>query len=188
MSTTDTPEAHTPTTSVERVNVSHALGSRSAARYAAVQALYQIEATDEVLLEPVLKVFERHFNMIEIDGMELGEYDQQLFQSLLEGVAQVAADLDDMVYGALSEKWSLARLDSVMRAILRAGTFELSERLDIPAKVTINEYITIANLFFSGKEPAMVNATLFTLAETLRPDELDAPAAAAATEAETATD
>ncbi|MEC8153450.1 MAG: hypothetical protein VX077_01015, partial [Pseudomonadota bacterium] len=100
MSTTDTPEADTPTTPVERVNVSHALGSRSAARYAAVQALYQIEATDEVLLEPVLKVFERHFNMIEIDGMELGEYDQQLFQSLLEGVARVAADLDDMVYGA----------------------------------------------------------------------------------------
>ena len=171
MSDADTPQADTATAPVERVNVSHALGPRSAARYAAVQALYQIEATDEVLLEPVLKVFERHFNMIEIDGMELGEYDQQLFQSLLEGVARVAADLDDMVYGALSEKWSLARLDSV-RAILRAGTFELSERLDIPAKVTI-QGITIANLFFSGKEPAMVNATLFTLAETLRPDELD---------------
>lgn len=165
-----------PTTATpEKVNVSHALGPRSAARFAAVQALYQIESNDEVLLEPVIQGFIRHFNVVELDGIELGEYDQQLFQSILEGVARVASDLDDMIYGALSEKWSLARLDSVMRAILRAGTFELSERLDIPAKVSINEYISIANLFFSGKEPSMVNGTLFSLAEVLRPDELDSP-------------
>jgi N utilization substance protein B len=105
--------------------------------------------------------------------MELGAYDRQLFQAILEGISRVAADLDDMIYGSLSEKWSLARLDSVMRAILRAGAFELSERLDIPAKVTIDEYITLANLFFSGKEPAMVNGTLVTIAETLRPEELN---------------
>ena len=160
-------------TTPEHVNISHTLGPRTAARFAAIQALYQIETNDEVLLDPVLQGFERHFNTVDLDGMELGEYDQQLFQAILEGVSRVASDLDDMVYGALSEKWSLARLDSVMRAILRAGTFELSERLDIPAKVTIDEYITLANLFFSGKEPAMVNGTLVTIAETLRPDELN---------------
>jgi len=121
----------------------------------------------------VLKGFLRHFNSVDLDGMELGEYDQQLFQSILEGISRVASDLDDMIYGSLSEKWSLARLDSVMRAILRAGTFELSERLDIPVKVTIDEYVTLANLFFSGKEPAMVNGTLVTIAETLRPEELN---------------
>lgn len=157
----------------EHVNISHTLGPRTAARFAAIQALYQIETTDEVLLDPVLKGFERHFNTVDLDGMELGEYDQQLFQAILEGISRVASDLDDMIYGSLSEKWSLARLDSVMRAILRAGTFELSERLDIPAKVTIDEYISLANLFFSGKEPAMVNGTLVTIAETLRPDELN---------------
>ena len=158
---------------LEHVNISHTLGPRTAARFAVIQALYQIETTDEVLLEPVLKGFLRHFNSVDLDGMELGEYDQQLFQSILEGISRVASDLDDMIYGSLSEKWSLARLDSVMRAILRAGTFELSERLDIPVKVTIDEYVTLANLFFSGKEPAMVNGTLVTIAETLRPEELN---------------
>ena len=158
---------------LEHVNISHTLGPRTAARFAVIQALYQIETTDEVLLEPVLKGFLRHFNSVDLDGMELGEYDQQLFQAILEGISRVASDLDDMIYGSLSEKWSLARLDSVMRAILRAGTFELSERLDIPVKVTIDEYISLANLFFSGKEPAMVNGTLVTIAETLRPDELN---------------
>ena len=157
----------------KHVNISHTLGPRTAARFAAIQALYQIETTDEVLIDPVLKGFERHFNTVDLDGMELGEYDQQLFQAILEGISRVASDLDDMIYGSLSAKWSLARLDSVMRAILRAGTFELSERLDIPAKVTIDEYISLANLFFSGKEPAMVNGTLVTIAETLRPDELN---------------
>ena len=158
---------------LEHVNISHTLGPRTAARFAVIQALYQIETTDEVLLEPVLKGFLRHFNSVDLDGMELGEYDQQLFQAILEGISRVASDLDDMIYGSLSNKWSLARLDSVMRAILRAGTFELSERLDIPAKVTIDEYVTLANLFFSGKEPAMVNGTLVTIAETLRPEELN---------------
>ncbi|MDA9176159.1 transcription antitermination factor NusB [Alphaproteobacteria bacterium] len=158
---------------LEHVNISHTLGPRTAARFAVIQALYQIETTDEVLLEPVLKGFLRHFNSVDLDGMELGEYDQQLFQAILEGISRVASDLDDMIYGSLSDKWSLARLDSVMRAILRAGTFELSERLDIPAKVTIDEYVTLANLFFSGKEPAMVNGTLVTIAETLRPEELN---------------
>lgn len=157
----------------EHVNISNTLGPRTAARFAAVQALYQIETNDEVLLDPVLKGFERHFNSVDLDGMELGAYDRQLFQAILEGISRVASDLDDMIYGSLSEKWSLARLDSVMRAILRAGAFELSERLDIPAKVTIDEYITLANLFFSGKEPAMVNGTLVTIAETLRPEELN---------------
>ena len=158
---------------LEHVNISHTIGPRTAARFAVIQALYQIETTDEVLLEPVLKGFLRHFNSVDLDGMELGEYDQQLFQAILEGISRVASDLDDMIYGSLSDKWSLARLDSVMRAILRAGTFELSERLDIPAKVTIDEYVTLANLFFSGKEPAMVNGTLVTIAETLRPEELN---------------
>ena len=158
---------------LEHVNISHTLGPRTAARFAVIQALYQIETPDEVLLEPVLKGFLRHFNSVDLDGMELGEYDQQLFQAILEGISRVASDLDDMIYGSLSDKWSLARLDSVMRAILRAGTFELSERLDIPAKVTIDEYVTLANLFFSGKEPAMVNGTLVTIAETLRPEELN---------------
>ena len=158
---------------LEHVNISHTLGPRTAARFAVIQALYQIETTDEVLLEPVLKGFLRHFNSVDLDGMELGEYDQQLFQAILEGISRVASDLDDMIYGSLSDKWSLARLDSVMRAILRAGTFELSERLDIPVKVTIDEYVTLANLFFSGKEPAMVNGTLVTIAETLRPEELN---------------
>jgi len=165
----------TDTPSTDHVNIAHTLGPRTAARFAAIQALYQIETNDEVLLEPVLQGFIRHFNSVDLDGMELGEYDQQLFQSILEGISRVANDLDDMVYGALSDKWSLSRLDSVMRAILRAGTFELSERLDIPVKVTIDEYITLANLFFSGKEPAMVNGTLVSIAEILRPDELNTP-------------
>mgnify|MGYP001184619215 CR=1 FL=1 len=81
----------------EYVNISHTLGHRTAARFAVIQALYQIETTDEVLLEPVLKGFLRHFNSVDLDGMELGEYDQQLFQSILEGISRVASDLDDMI-------------------------------------------------------------------------------------------
>ena len=71
--------------------------------------------------------------------------------------------------------WRLERIDSVLRAILRAGTYELMARLDVPAPVVINEYVNLAHAFFDGKEPGFANAVLDTLVRRLRPDDVELP-------------
>jgi N utilization substance protein B len=80
-------------------------------------------------------------------------------------------DLDPAIDGALSDDWPLKRVDATLRAILRAGAFELSGRPDVPARVVITEYVDVAKAFFEGEVPAMVNAVLDALARTLRPAE-----------------
>ena len=77
-------------------------------------------------------------------------------------------DVDGIVAASLPADWPLARLESVLRAILRAGCYELLARSDVPARVVINEYVEVAHAFFSGKEPGLANGVLDRLARTLR--------------------
>ncbi len=143
---------------------------RSAARLAAVQALFQIEqskTTPEAVLEEFLC-----FRLDREPGY--GEVDRSLFGDLVRGASDRRADVDDMLAATLVEDWPLPRLDATLRAILRVGTYELLARADVPARVVLNEYIDLAHAFFGGKEPGLVNGVRHRLASRLREDEMTA--------------
>lgn len=143
---------------------------RSAARLAAVQALYQMELTGGTP-EAVLQEFLDHRLGENLEGLSLGQADQALFGDLLRGVALEAEALDDMLSAVLVEGWPVERLETLLRIILRAGAYELGFRLEIPARVTITQYVNLAQAFFEGREPGMANGVLDRLAHSLRPEE-----------------
>jgi N utilization substance protein B len=145
---------------------------RSVARLTAVQALYQLEANPEAEPEAVIREFIRHRFGREIDGDQLGEADPVLFADIVLRTAADRERLDTEISAALTPDWPLARLDSVLRAILRAGAFELAHRADVPPRVIISEYTAIAYAFFTGREPALANGVLDRLGRTLRAEEL----------------
>ena len=145
---------------------------RSVARLAAVQALYQLEANPEAEPEIVVREFARHRFGEEIDGGQLAEADPALFADIVRGAAADREQLDSAISAALTPEWPLARLDSVLRALLRAGAYELSHRRDVPPRVAISEYTAIAYAFFSGKEPGLANGVLDRLARSWRLEEL----------------
>jgi len=95
-----------------------------------------------------------------------------LFADIVRRTAADQERLDTEISAALTPDWPLARLDSVLRAILRAAAFELVHRADVPPRVIISEYTAIAYAFFTGREPALANGVLDRLARTLRADEL----------------
>ena len=143
---------------------------RSSARLAAVQALYQMElaGTD---LAAVIAEFNDHRLGYELDGESYADADAAFFRDLLEGVVRGQRSLDPMLSDKLADGWRLSRIDSILRAILRAAAYELSARQDVPAKTVINEYVDVAHAFFSGDEPKVVNGILDALARSLRPAE-----------------
>jgi N utilization substance protein B len=151
---------------------------RSMARLAAVQALYQMElsqtAATGASIDAVVREFIKHRLGQEIDGDQYGEVDQKLFADIVKGASLRRADLDGMISSALTDEWPLDRLEAILRAILRAGAYELLERTDVPPRVTISEYLDVTHAFFGGKEPSLVNAVLDRLARVLRPDDLEA--------------
>jgi transcription antitermination protein NusB len=145
---------------------------RTVARFAAVQALYQLELNPELDPETVVREFARYRFDQEIDGDQLAEADAAFFADIVQGATADQARLDGDLSAALVEEWPLARLDAVLRAILRAGTWELVHRPDVPARVSISEYIAIAHAFFTGKEPGLANGVLDRLGRSLRPADM----------------
>ena len=136
---------------------------RSLARLAAVQALYQIDLNDAPVEAVINELRERGE-----DDEGFGEADDELFADIVRGVAANRDDLDGMLNAALEPEWTLKRLEAVLRAVLRAGSYELLARLEIPMRVVLNEYVDIAHAFFSGKEPSFVNGVLDRLAHDVR--------------------
>lgn len=143
---------------------------RGAARLGAVQALYQMEVAAKGLTD-VLAEFESHWLGREIEGEEYKPAEVSFFRDVLTGVLEDQRAIDPMVDRTLAEGWPLARIDAVMRAILRAGVYELSRRKDVPARVVIKEYVDVAGGFFGREESGMINAVLDRLARRLRADE-----------------
>lgn len=140
---------------------------RGAARLAAVQALYQMDIGGTGVLEVVAE-YEAHRLGQEIDGETYLKADASWFRSIVAGVVREQTKLDPMIDSALQDSWALSRLDSTVRAILRAGSFELLERRDVPVAVIVTEYVEIANAFFEGDEPKLVNAVLDRIAKHIR--------------------
>lgn len=148
---------------------------RTAARAAAVQALYQSEQAS-VSAETVIDEFVRHRlgSLPGEGGFEEGrvpDADVVLFARVVRAAARHGEALDTMIAGTLAADWPLARLDPVLRAVLRAGVAELHDAEGAPAKVVINEYLDVAHGFLAGDEPGMANAVLEKLARLLRPGE-----------------
>jgi transcription antitermination protein NusB len=143
--------------------------SRSQARLAAVQALYQMDLA-ETDLAAVIDQFKAHRLGSEADnGTGTGaQADPEHFAGVLEGVVRRQREIDPMIDQQLAQGWRLTRIDS----ILRAGALELIELADVPPRVIISEYIDVAHAFFEGDEPRVVNGVLDSLARKLRPGEL----------------
>ena len=146
--------------------------ARSAARLAAVQALYQMEASGQGV-EATIREFEHYRIGEELEGARLHKADTAFFADILRGAVETQARLDPYLERHLASGWKLSRLDATARAILRAGLYELIRRADVPGKVVISEYLDIANAFFDGDEPGFINGVLDAAARDARRDELD---------------
>jgi N utilization substance protein B len=165
--------------------------ARSAARLAAVQALYQMELA-ATPLNTIIEEFtafrlNRPPGQADGEGTDAGDdadvalldADQTYFSELVRGAVRRQRDIDPLVDKKLASGWRLVRVDSTLRAIFRAAVFEMMDRVDVPARVIINEYINVAHAFFSDDHPKVVNGVLDHLARELRPAEFTAKVAAA---------
>lgn len=153
--------------------------TRSNARLAATQALYQWEATGNKPAA-VIKEF-TDFRLGEVvDEVALPPADLKLFTLVVTGAAANVEELDDMIAAVLTEDWTVERLEATLRAILRCGVFELAHREDVPPRVVIAEYVGVCDAFFGAKETGLVNGILDQLARQLRPDEMGAGGGSAA--------
>ena len=141
--------------------------SRSAARLAAVQALYQhdMEGTPVARL---LKEFHDHRLGATIEDAQYHEAEHDFFDDIVLGVDARKADIDAVIGKRLAEGWTLERLDRPMRALLRAGTYELIARKDVPVGSVISEYVDVAHAFYDKKESAFVNGLLDAVAKEAR--------------------
>lgn len=145
--------------------------SRSQARLAAVQALYQMDLA-ETDLAAVIAEFKAHRLGPAAGHGTAMQADADHFARVLKGVVERQREIDPMIDQQLAEGWRLVRIDSIVRAILRAAAFELLALADIPSRVVISEYINVAHAFFEGDEPRVVNGVLDHLARKLRPGDL----------------
>lgn len=142
---------------------------RSAARFYAVQALFQMEAADAGL-ETVLEEFETHRLGADIDGATYAEPDLEHFRTLLAAAVREQARIDQLTHRALVERWPIERIDPTLRALFRAAGAELLAT-DTPPKVTINEYVDVAKAFYPvGKESGFVNGVLDHMARAVHPE------------------
>ena len=147
--------------------------ARSVARLAAVQALYQMEMGG-VGVDAVVREFSDHRFGGVIDSETqspdnpLAEADEAFFAEVVRGVVADQARIDRAIVRRLAQNWKLERLDATVRAILRAGAYELAARDDVPAEVVIDEYVELAKSFFEGPEPGFVNGALDAVAQDVR--------------------
>ena len=148
------------------------MNRRRAARFGAIQALYQTELSGNHV-EGVIAEFQAHRLTDLLEPLELEDrpplVDREWFARLTEGAWRSAAELDPMIEATLAEGWTLARAGYLLRAFLRAGAFELAACPDVPVRVVISEYVELAHAFLSERDAGFVNAVLDRLASRLRP-------------------
>lgn len=140
---------------------------RGAARLAAVQALYQMDIAGAGIND-IFAEFESHWLGNEVEGEKYLPAEAAFFRDVVAGVVRDQNKLDVLLDEALSKGWPLKRIDAILRAVLRAGAYELDHRKDVPARVVIKEYVDVAHAFVEGEETGLVNAVLDQLARQFR--------------------
>ncbi len=140
---------------------------RGAARLAAVQALYQMDIAGAGLNE-ILAQFESHWIGQEVEGDKYLPAERAYFRELVSGVIEDQRTLDPLIDEALQSGWPLKRIEALLRAVMRAGAYELDRKRDVPARVIMSEYVAIADAFVDRDETGMVNAVLDQIARQLR--------------------
>ncbi|MFN3423823.1 MAG: transcription antitermination factor NusB [Novosphingobium meiothermophilum] len=141
--------------------------ARAAARLAAVQALYQIDM-ERTPLHLLLDEFHQHRLGAEIEDVEYLKADVAFFDDVVKGVDARRNEIDLLLSAKLAKGWSLARLDKTMLQILRAGSYELLARKDVPVATVITEYVDVAHAFFEDREAKFVNGVLDAVAKDVR--------------------
>lgn len=147
---------------------------RGAARLAAVQALYQMDVA-ATGLHDIFAEFESHWMGREVEGRQYLPAEAAYFRTIVRGVLDDQRSLDLMIDRALDKGWPLKRIEALMRAVLRAGAFELKHRSDVPPRVVISEYVDVAHAFVGPEETGMINAVLDDLARELRSADFGPP-------------
>ena len=143
---------------------------RGAARLAAVQALYQMDVGGTGINE-VLAEFESFWIGSEVEGEQYLPAEGAFFRDVVSGVLRDQKELDPLIDDVLSRGWPLARVEAILRAVMRAGAYELQHRKDIPGRVIVSEYVDVAHAFVERDETGMVNAVLDQIGRQYRPDE-----------------
>jgi len=156
------------------------LGGRTAARLVGVQALYEMEmagvGADQVLQEFLTKRWSKGADREDLRAASaISGADTEFLGELVQGVASREAELDALIAPFLSGDWVPERIEVILRAILRAGAYELLAKPDVPPRVVITEYVDVAHAFYDGKEPGFVNAIMDRLAKHLRQAEMAGP-------------
>jgi N utilization substance protein B len=141
--------------------------SRSAARLAAVQAIYQQEMEGTPLAR-LLHEFHEHRLGAQIEDAQYHEAERDFFDDIVSGADARREDIDRLIGERLAEGWTLERLDRPMRAILRAGAYELIARPDVPVATVISEYVDVAHAFYDKRESGFVNGLLDAIAKVAR--------------------
>ncbi|MBW8784740.1 MAG: transcription antitermination factor NusB [Novosphingobium sp.] len=152
---------------MSRARTGNSRQARAAARLAAVQALYQHEM-EATLLARLLDEFHRHRLGAEIDETHYAEAEVAFFDDLVKGVLARRDEIDGLLAGKLAQGWRIERLDKTMLQILRAGTYELLARADVPTGTAISEYVDVAHAFFDPPEAKFVNGVLDAVAKAVR--------------------
>jgi len=156
-------------------------GRRTSARIAAVQALYEMDMTD-ASADPILNEFmaqrwkqagrDENDDERATDLDDLPPFDDDLLKEIVNGVAANAGELDQFIDKALTGKWTIERLEVLIRAILRAATYEMRHMTETNARIILNEYMGVSHSFFSGTEPGLINGVMDKLAHELRPHDV----------------
>ena len=141
--------------------------ARSVARLAAVQALYQMEVSSAGS-EAVVREFIDHRFDADMEGERLAPADEDYFKAIVRGVVEIQSKIDRAIVRRLAQNWKLERIDATLRAILRAGAYELIACPGAPIEVVIDEYVEIAKSFFEGPEAGFVNGALDAIARDER--------------------
>jgi N utilization substance protein B len=146
--------------------------ARSAARLAAVQALYQMQMEGTALAR-LLNEFHQHRLGREVDdedheGEVFADAEADFFDDIVSGVDASREEIDELLVGKLADGWTIARLDKTMLQILRAGAYELMARADVPTATAINEYVDVAKAFFDDREAKFVNGLLDAVGKDVR--------------------
>ena len=145
---------------------------RGAARLAAVQALYQMDIASTGLND-ILAEFESHWIGREVEGAQYLPAEAAFFRDVVSGVVREQRELDPVIDKVLAAGWPLKRIEAILRAVLRAGAYELSHRSDVPGRVVVSEYVGVANAFVDKDETGMINAVLDQIARQFRAGEFE---------------